>query len=408
MTRIALISDIHFGHYACTSEFSVPGEDIIDENTSGESLKDSMIELLKEQNISYLCIAGDLTSLGSPQEFVYCEELILDIASKLDIHESNIILGLGNHDIDWSITELYKQYVNDDMKDAFPLDLVKERYSKIAANAPLVNLKRMPLPAEKGPAPFSGIIENDDFIMFVLNTGWCCTKDQAKRPGKLDIEQLNWFEKCAAKYKSINKWKLVLMHHHPFNYSYPVICPDYSTLTEGSHFLDIAGENGINLVVHGHRHHPRAETNHKSGWEHPITFVCAGSFAVNASKRNSGSIPNTLHVIELTDEIGVIKLWNYQYSATGWIGFRNNCEETPLDSEMLFGKLFDAKDVEQAIHALPKDTVLQWSSLEECLKYLAYDDLNKRIRSLLPPSYKMIGHFPESVVLLRNEAEKNE
>lgn len=403
MTRIALISDIHYGQFSRTSEFSVPGEKIKDENTGGESLKEGMVSLLKGESIDYLCVAGDLTSLGSPQEFAYCEDLILEIAEKLGIQKENILLGLGNHDIDWNITELYKNF-NDENAD-FPIEMVKDQYRRIAASASLVNLKKLTAPTRKGPAPFSGIIENDSFIMFVLNTGWCCTKEEANRPGKLDTQQLEWFEKEAANCKDVSKWKVILMHHHPFNYKYPVVCPDYSTLLEGSNFLDIAGKNGFNLVIHGHRHHPRAETNWKSGWDHPITFVCAGSFSVNASHRSFGSIPNTLHIIELTDELGTVHLRNYQYSAKGWIPFYNNCDETPLDGEMLFGKLFKPAEIEQAIKELPENKDLEWANLPECLKFMPYKDLNARINENLPPSVKMIGSFPKSVFLYRKEGE---
>lgn len=399
MTRIALISDIHFGQYSRTVEFSVPGEKIKDENTGGESLKESMISVLKDEGIEYLCVAGDLTSLGSPQEFVGCEELILDIASQLGIQNDNILLGLGNHDIDWNITELYTRF--DKSNADFPLELVKEQYRKIAASASLINLKKLAAPSKNGPAPFSGIIEKDNFVMFILNTGWCCTKDQASKPGKLDTEQLEWFEKEAENYKDIPKWKVILMHHHPFNYSYPVVCPDYSTLQEGSNFLDIAGKNGFNLVIHGHRHHPRAETKWKTGWDHPITFVCAGSFAVNASHRSAGSIPNTLHIIELTDEIGTVRLRNYQYSAKGWVPFLNNCDVTPLDDEMLFGKLFKPEEIDQAIDSLPENEELQWESLNECLRFMPYEELNTRISSKLPTSHKMIGRFPDNVILFK-------
>lgn len=141
MTRIALISDIHYGQYSRTAEFSVPGEKIKDENTGGESLKESMVSLLKHKHIEYLCVAGDLTSLGSPQEFFYCEELILDIAHQLDIQEDNILLGLGNHDIDWNITELYTKF--DKSNAEFPLEMVKEQYRKVAASASLINLKKL-------------------------------------------------------------------------------------------------------------------------------------------------------------------------------------------------------------------------------------------------------------------------
>lgn len=72
-------------------------------------------------------------------------------------------------------------------------------------------------------------------------------------------------------------------------------------LEEGSSFLDVAGQNGIHLVLHGHRHHPKAETTFKNGWDHPITFVFAGSLTVNSAHRSNGYIPNILHIIELTE-----------------------------------------------------------------------------------------------------------
>lgn len=400
MTRIALISDIHFGQFSRTSEFSVPGEKIRDENTGGESIKESMVSLLKDKSISYLCIAGDLTSLGSPQEFVYCEKMILDIAEQLEIPLSNILLGLGNHDIDWNISELFSQFDKSDPD--FPLDMVKEKYRKVAASASLVNLDTISAPLKPGPAPFSGIIETDDFILFVLNTGWCCTKEQANKPGKLAVEQLEWFDKEAINYRDTKKWKIILMHHHPFNYSYHIVCPDYSTLEEGSNFLDIAGKNGFHLVIHGHRHHPRAQTIWETGWAHPITFICAGSFAVNALHRSGGSIPNTFHIIELTDEVGVLELRNYQYSpAQGWIPFLENLPETPLDSVMMFGKLFDPNTIDKAIECLPDSVELQWNTLDECLRFMPFSALNERIRTKFVATHNMIGQFPNSVVLLR-------
>ena len=399
MVRIALISDIHFGKLSRTSEFAVPGEPIQDDNTGGESLKESMISILNKENIQYLCVAGDLTSMGSPQEFSYCKDMILDLAHRLSLPKDRIIIGLGNHDIDWKISNLHEDY--DSSNPNFPKDLVKEQYQKIAASASLINLESIPGPQVKGPAPYSGIIENDNFIMFILNTGWCCTKGQAISHGKLDSEQLSWFEKEAANYADTNKWKVILMHHHPFNYSYPVSALDISTLEEGSRFLEIAGKNGFHLVMHGHRHHPRAETNCSSTWKNPITFVCAGSFAVNASHRSGGSIPNTLHIVELTDEVGVVNLTTFQYSpAQGWIPLVKNCPETPLDYMMKLGRIFSPSDVDHAIQNLCVGEELLWSQLEECLQFMPFDELNKRIQQQLNDTYRIVGQFPNNVVLL--------
>ena len=75
--RIALISDMHFGYFSRTAEFSVPGEPIQDESKGGHSLESELKDLLKDNGVEYLFVAGDMTSKGSPQEFHYCERKIL-------------------------------------------------------------------------------------------------------------------------------------------------------------------------------------------------------------------------------------------------------------------------------------------------------------------------------------------
>lgn len=400
MTRVALISDIHFGLLSRTAEFSVPGEPIKDETEGGESLKNSMVTLLKDKGIEYLFVSGDLTSRGSPQEFSYCERLLLEIAEELGLSKERIILCMGNHDIDWNIANLFdtkKEYQNE-----FPKELVQEKYKRIAASVPVFNMDTIQTPENGCDAPFSGIYENDQFVVFVLNTGWLCTKDQAIRHGKLKKEQLDWLEAQAEEYKDTKKWKIVMMHHHPFNYRYPKISEDYSTLEEGSELLELIGKCGFNLVIHGHRHHPRAETHFRSGWKNPITFICAGSFAVNSEHRGYGQIPNTLHILELTEEIGTLHFSSYEYSLPmGWIPLKNNCPETPLDSEMLMGKLFEASEIETAIKGLAsKEKVIEWTELDECLRFMPYTELNANIESMLSSTHDIIGKFPDKVILL--------
>lgn len=405
MTRIALISDIHFGKLSRTSEFSVPGEPIQDENTGGESLTESLVEVLKRENADYLCVAGDLTSIGSPQEFSYCEKAILSIAQKAGISEDRIVLGLGNHDVDWGIAELYKKFPNSSNPE-FPLELVKEKYRLIAACASQYNVECIPKMNNDGPAPFSGIVEAEDFVMFILNSGWCCTNDQSFSHGKLNADQLEWFKSKVTAYKSDSRWKIVLMHHHPHPYSYHVPGVDISMLEECGEFLDIAGQSGIHLVMHGHRHHPKAQTHFISGWEHPITFICAGSLTVNSAHRSNGLIPNTVHIIELTKELGVLSLYNYQYSpAQGWVPIRSNCPETPVDFKMMLGKLFSADEIGDSVRALEVNTELVWDKLDESLRFQSVENLNMKVKTILSDTHIMMGRFPENVFLIEKRGE---
>jgi len=378
--RFAVISDIHFGALSRTIELSVPGEPIVDESSGGHSLLEGLKQTLKDNDVEYLFIAGDLTSVGSPQEFYYCEEKIIEIAEAADIPKQNIICGAGNHDIDRNISKL----ANKDKTDESSLELVqlvKDHYQYIAANAAQLNLNKIPIPGN-GPVPFSGFLENDQFITFILNTSLLCSHDQKIPHGKLSKKQLDWFEALAKEKDSDPRTKIVLMHHHPMNYSYPSPAFDASMIEEGCELVDRAGKYGINLIIHGHRHHPTALTRMEEGWKHPIAFLCAGSLSVNAKHRAYGEIPNTIHIVEIKKSEEII-LFNYSFSsAEGWKPVEVNTRFIPLEKEMWLGKVFNDADVNSILKKY-SDTVhvFKWDTLEPPLKYMKMTDLNNKLKS---------------------------
>lgn len=200
------------------------------------------------------------------------------------------------------------------------------------------------------------------------------------------------------------------MHHHPIHYSYPTVGHDVSMVEESGEILDIAGKYGIDLIIHGHRHHPKATTIMQDGWMHPIAFICAGSLAVNAPHRNDGNIPNTFHVIEIGEGSDKIELYNYQYTdSMGWSPFDKWKPETPMDSHMILGKIFDEIEVENAIKKYVGYTgAVGWESLDECLKFKPYNDLNNKFREILTPRHLIGGNFPEKVVIIDEGGVTNE
>lgn len=403
MVRIAVISDIHFGKFSRTIEFAVPGEGIQDENRGAISLKKGFVNILKDMGVKYLFVCGDLTSIASPQEFYFCEEILISIADEVGIEHGNILCCLGNHDIDRNVTKLGDEIMAKDVPDEVK-KIVKEKYNLIAANCATTNLVKLSAPAiSGGPAPYSGICEEKDFIVFVLNSGWECTHDQDYSHGKLTNEQLSWFENVSSQYKDDHRTKFVLLHHHPFGYPYPIPVPDISQLEEGSEFLDIVVKNKIDIIIHGHRHHPIAKTIQLASGTNPVTLICAGSLSVNSAHRNYGEIPNTMHILELNEIDKTTILYNYKYSSSeGWKKMEY-CNETPLDYEMKLGKLFGEDQIEKAIKNLSKsgNESYQWEDLEECLQYLTYADLNEKIKNILSEDYKIIGKFPDEVFFLK-------
>lgn len=403
MLKIAFISDIHFGELARSNEFTVPGQSAKGETRGSAPLSEGLSLILKKNNVKYLFVGGDLTSRARPQEFYYCEKKIKKIAQEAGIPVENIIWGIGNHDVDWNITKLYEQYKSepDEIRN-----VAKNSYRTIATSVAQHNTTIAPNWTETGPAPLSGIVETDDFIAFVLNSAICCTHDQEIPHGKLSDEQINWFGEKTEQYKAKNKWKIVLMHHHPHNYAYHIPSLDISTLEEGSVFSDIAGSTGINLILHGHRHHPRAETVQKSHWRNGVTFICGGSLSVNAEHRSNGDIPNTFHIICLYDEPGVLTLHNYEYSASeGWTPLKNYKPETPLDADMKLGKIILENEAEELVSQMGNysgsSCSLSWSNYEENLHYFGVTKTNRLIDTILSPKHIVSGEFPKRILLER-------
>lgn len=402
MSCVALISDIHFGKFSRSAEFSVPGSIIKDETQGGESLQQGMIEILKEKQVDYIFIAGDLTSVGSPQEFHFCEKKIIEIAQEVELTEKQIICCLGNHDVDREIAALSENNISSETPRNVR-ELIAEKYQLIASSSACNCCDLFMQPEINGVVPFSGIIENNDFIVYILNSGWQCSQHQKIAHGKLMKKQLEWFDKVCKEYESDSREKIVLMHHHPIQYQFPTVGLDISMIEESSQLIDIAGENGIDMILHGHRHHPRAQTIMKDGWKTPISFICAGSLAVNAEHRNHGDIPNTMHIIEFNKEVDRIELYNYQFSnAQGWIPFKKYGPDTPLDARMVLGKVYTDSELSNAVLKYNGyNKKIEWENLEECLQYINYDKLNQKFHLLLSSTHEIYGKFPEPVILVK-------
>lgn len=409
--KVMLIGDIHFGKLCTTTDLSIPGEPIQDITIGAVSLKESFIANLKKECVDYLFVVGDLTSTGSPLEYSRCIAEMYTIASAAGIDPTNVILGVGNHDVDRKISRLAE--MDSKVSSNYPLSESEQLYQSVAAGHGELFAKDLKF-HEKGPAPFSGIIEREDIIIIVLNSSWLCSNDPSTAHGKLDKIQVEWFKQITKKYSQDPRWKIVMLHHHPFNYPYPTLGRDISLLDEGAELVDISGKAGINLICHGHRHHPKALNEQCDDWKNPITFICSGSFSVNAAHRLYGRIPNVYHLLELEENSGIkiITMHSYEYSiASGWEPIRKNCPETPLDPIMIFERPYDEATRHSTIKQILSseasgDPFIQmptWDTLPLQLKTLRYKDLNDAIKQIAEKEYEynVYGEYPNPIVLIR-------
>ena len=409
MTRIAIISDIHFGKFSRTLDFAVPGEIIQDQSEDIMPFEEGLRALLSDMKPDYFFLAGDLTSIGNPKEFIYCEKKIVSLAECIGLSPTNIICGLGNHDIDWSISDLGRLNNSDHSQQ---LDIqVSEKYQYMAANCAKFCLDTILEPKKTGPVVFSGITESRDFIVFILNTSLYCGRDEEPSRGKVGAKQLEWFGEVAKQYKNDSRTKILLMHHHPRTYAYPIPTLDISTIEEGAEIIDIANNMGINIIIHGHRHHPYVETVQTASGTRPISIICAGSLSVNADYRNEGEIPNTIHFLDVDSGRDYYELYNYQYTGPeGWKPLIYNSKTAPLDHKMKIGKITNENHEKEAIKKyadLEDDLIrIKWEELDECLHFKLVKDVNEKFKEILSDRYSIIGKFPEEVALIKRREIK--
>lgn len=383
MIKIALISDIHFGKDARSEEYALPDQKINGEIKNAASLTETAINVIKKHGVDYLFISGDLTSVGSPIEYYYCEKKIDEIVNGVGISKEHVIWCTGNHDNDWSISDLGDSYQsqNQDL-----LEVAKERYGALAVSIADSNFGYRNI-EQSNILPSSGKYEDDNMLVFVLNSSSKCLRSEKISHGSLTSGQLAWLKSMLERYRDDKRWKIVLLHHHPFCYPFPSPTFDVSLLEEGSELCDLVGKNGVHLVIHGHRHHPRCTTKIESDWKTPVSFICGGSFSVNEQGRNKGDIPNTFHILELSDEVGKLKMFSYEYcTSVGWKAVDNYRNEIPLDHVMYLGHVYKDEDTERALLNMVMDTngmrFFSWDELDDSIKYKSSNVLKKIINRI--------------------------
>lgn len=407
MVKIALLSDIHFGKDSRCSDFSIPGQQIVDDVVGGNSLYDGLRSKLLEYKPDYILCTGDLTSSGKPLEFKYCLEKLYSLAREVSVPERNMLYCIGNHDVDWAFVarssksdeyeKLNRDFDNDES------DFLNKYYGSVTHSwfqhvqyipdvGPYTNAF-----SSIGPIPMTGVVDREDLVIFVLNSGFLCSSEQEIIHGKISSDQLDWLKSELEKRKNETKWKIVVLHHHPFAYEYPIIYHECSTLEEGPQLQQLCGRHGVNLVIHGHYHYPMAKTRRDDGWKNPVTFISAGSLSVNQAGRLNGEIPNAFHCVQLEEHPNCIRLITYEYTlGGGWRNVSSNRKALPLDHEMFFGELaIDDSEAKKLIKEFPVNKVITYEAIDSRLKYIAPSHLNKLASEV--HGLDLSGSFPRSI-----------
>jgi predicted MPP superfamily phosphohydrolase len=403
-TKILVLSDIHFGKSTCNRDFALPGDSPEHLMEPAVSMKENLISVTNGYEFDAIFVLGDLTSFGLPSEFKGCGDIIREIARNLRVDEGNIFFAFGNHDVDWNISRLADQGTRSE-----PL------YKELAATTGTIFLNHENKKYLKGPVPSSGVYFHDKANIFIVNSGYYSTHDQTFSHGKLGDRQLSWLKESLDKHSNYKKWNILILHHHPRKYSYPSVYIDISCVEEGSELLDIIGSSKIDLVLHGHRHHPILFTQMITGWIAPKTFLCSGSLSVNSLKREYGQIPNTFHIVTLFERLGTggalgdVETFEYT-SHSGWEKCKYK-KTLPMDPKQKFGDCAPESVIKNGLENLIKTRIAETSDSAlyltpyvnlpveaQCLNYHVLNNMIKDISVVL--NVKVKGDYPDEVLIL--------
>ncbi|GHT05527.1 hypothetical protein FACS189440_08680 [Bacteroidia bacterium] len=291
--KIAIISDLH-----CTNADRASNATRLHDKTPIKPINRHPVKSIKERinkdsiNANYLICLGDITDKANEYGLNQGIDYLKEIQTELNAEE--LFLVTGNHDVDTQNTTdpFYRLKSHD-----FPLseDSIKSSYWN----------------------NHYCVIERENLILFVINT--ChhirSIDDLNTPPPFNDDALLEDIDTKLSQYKTTNKFKLFLCHHHPLQQS------DYddkytkNDLIEGADkLLKILKNNGFHLVLHGHKHIIRIQYNDD------LPVFASGSFSSIQNTREFDG-KNTFHLIDLKIENhqckGKITTWFYNFNS-GW------------------------------------------------------------------------------------------
>jgi len=305
MIKIAVMSDLHIGLAArakdlCPEPPTTARKERNRYNSKTENnYRQNFIQFVKRENIrsDYLVLPGDLTNKATPREVRLASEFIIQAAEALNVPHNKIIFAPGNHDVDWTVFD-----PNDDTGVKW-----EQRYSHIGHNnfhfRTLVNQGEGDI--FSSPHFISWCF--DDLLAVAYNSASHDTPipEDVAHHGLADPIHLDairhFLDNIGPPDERI---RLFLVHHHLLDFCSPIPkTPDFSLMTNAENLLAILHEYGFDLLIHGHKHHPRFETHSTLTYPH-LPILCSGSFSVEIDTQWAGTIDNQFHLVTVNGRSG--------------------------------------------------------------------------------------------------------
>lgn len=324
--ELAVISDLHVGLAArakdlCPEPAAEKRKDRIKYKAKAENAyRQKFVQFVQENAITadYLVLPGDVTHRAQPQEVEIASEFILQAADALKVKHDRIVFVPGNHDVDWSVFD--------------PADRTGVRWEQRYAPVGHERFHFRKIISQGNGDVFS----SPHFIVWnfpdLLAVGYNSSSHDAPIHKDAAHHGLADPSHLAALRKQLEslgppdgRVRLFLVHHHAFDFSNPIPrIPDFSLMTNAEQLLALLHDHNFDILIHGHRHHPRFETHSTQTYPH-LPILCSGSFSIELDTEWAGTVDNQFHLVKVTGRLGpenriagTLKSWTNN-RAKGWI-----------------------------------------------------------------------------------------
>lgn len=275
MVTFAHLSDLHLPPLPPVSPRQLVGKRLLGywswqrkrKNEHRTEVLTALARDLDEQAPDRLCITGDLTNLGLPDEFARAFNWLASLGPA-----KRVSLVPGNHDA----------------------------YTGVAA-AQIAKVWAPWLSGDDGNARFPWLRLHDELAFIGVSTAVPTVPFSATgRIGEAQLQRLRGSLRDAA---SQARFRVLLLHHPPQSGA----VPRRRGLTDATALRDVLAETGCELILHGHAHVPMQST--LPGPDGPIPIIGASSASLLRDRHGQ---TGSYGIVKL-HETGTVRLQNRLY-----------------------------------------------------------------------------------------------
>jgi predicted phosphodiesterase len=374
--KLAIISDLHC-HPKGDPEVS---ETVFHSDGLRVPRNDHPIEALKsllnKESITadVLVTPGDFTNRANIHGYNVSVLTVRDLASTLKVDK--VVATLGNHDID--SRNIHKQgfdYLARNIFADFPILDKNERASYFSDGV--------------------CVTETATAAFLIVNSVHAHRDPDSAKRGLITTAQQEAIELAIEKLAT-DKLRICVTHHHPLPHE--MLNLGAADLLEGGDMLlDSLEKSSFDLLVHGHKHHPRLR--YTTGGAAALPVFSSGSLSAVLSDKVARSCRNTFHILELSKEpgskaTGEITTWEFS-AHDGWVPASHI--SAGINGLCGFGAGHQLADIASSVaNCFDQKNTIPWDELihsDPRLRYLIPSEMDELGRKLAQIGLLIKPHF---------------